>query len=124
MLSPDLTARALRAAENCRALGITQNEIAETLGVSQAQVSRILQAKAHRASRLFEEICLYVEHRCGGITADAVRANDELIAAIQSTWDGSASHSRALSSVIRSLGALRQPQQDLRLSDSPQDEKC
>jgi predicted transcriptional regulator len=106
MLTPELTVRALRAAEVCRSLGITQGEIAEALGASQSQVSRILQAKARRASRLFEEVCLYVERHGGGITADAVRANEELIGALQSTWDGSAAHARALSAVIRSLGVL------------------
>lgn len=99
-------ARAIKAADTCRTLGITQGEIAEALGASQSQVSRILQAKAQRPSRLFEEVCLYVEWRAGGVTADAVRANDDLIGALQSTWDGSAAHARALSAVIRSLGVL------------------
>ncbi|WP_374514457.1 hypothetical protein [Niveibacterium sp.] len=86
--------------------GITQSEIAVAVGASQGQVSRILSGKHRRTSRLLEEVCLYVERRTGGVTADAVRANDELIEAVRATWDGSGTHARALSTVIRSLSVL------------------
>lgn len=101
------TARSLRAAEICKALGITQTQIAEAVGASQSQVSRILAGNSVRQSKLLEEVCLYVEKFSTGVTADTVRSNDELIEAIQAAWDGSASHSRALSTVIRSLAVLR-----------------
>ncbi|MBI1887778.1 MAG: hypothetical protein HYS19_05325 [Nitrosomonadales bacterium] len=109
MISPDLKSRAMRAAHTCRLHGITQAEIAEAVGASQPQVSRILKAQGLRASRLFEEVCLYVERLDGGVTADAVRANEELIGALKMTWDGSASHAKALSTVIRSLAVLGLP---------------
>lgn len=99
----------MRAAHTCRLHSITQAEIAEAVGASQPQVSRILKAQGLRASRLFEEVCLYVERLDGGVTADAVRANEELIGALKMTWDGSASHAKALSTVIRSLAALGLP---------------
>lgn len=101
-----MQARTLRAAEVCRLQGITQMEIAAAVGASQGQVSRILSGKCQRASHLHEEVCLYVERRAGGVTAEAVRANDELIEAVRVTWDGSGSHARALSTVIRSLSVL------------------
>lgn len=107
MISPSQKSRAIRAAENCHRLGIAQQEIASALGVSQGQVSRILGAKITRASRLFEEVCLFVERFDSGVTANAVRENEELIEALRDTWDGSATHARALSAVIRSLGVLR-----------------
>lgn len=107
MFTPSQTARAINAAETCRSLGITQREIAEAVGASQGQVSRLLGAKARRASRLFEEVCLYVERLSTGVTVDAVIANQELIDALQTTWDGSAAHAKALASVIRSMKALR-----------------
>ena len=106
MLSQDQKARAYRAATACRALGITQAEIAAAVGASQPQVSRIFTAKALRTSRLFEEVCLYVERRNTGITADAVRANQELVEALQTTWNGSAAHARSLATVIRSLAGF------------------
>jgi transcriptional regulator with XRE-family HTH domain len=106
MLSPTQKSRALRAAKTCQALGITQSEIADAVGASQSQVSRILNAEGRRASRLFEEVCLYVERAGIGVTADAVRGNEELINALASTWDGSDAHARALSAVIRSLAIL------------------
>lgn len=109
MLDQAQRARALRAAQACRIHGITQAEIAEALGASQSQVSRILQAQGHRTSRLFEEVCLYVERFEGGVTAEAVRSNDELIEALKVTWDGSASHAKALSTVIRSMAVLGSP---------------
>lgn len=86
--------------------GITQAQIAADLGASQSQVSRILKGLGLRASRLAEEVCLYVEKYEGGVTADSVRSNDELVNALTLTWDGSATHARALSAVIRSLSAL------------------
>jgi len=113
MISADLKSRAIHAAQICRLHGITQAEIAEAVGASQPQVSRILKAQGLRASRLFEEVCLYAERFDGGVTLDAVRANEELIGALKTTWDGSASHSKALSAVIRSLAVLGSPRNSL-----------
>ncbi|WPC68017.1 helix-turn-helix transcriptional regulator [Rhodoferax ferrireducens] len=102
----EMTARAERARNTCKARGITQEQIAADLGASQSQVSRILSGHGSRASRLAEEVCLYVERAEGGVTAESVRANDELVNALTVTWNGSAAHARALSAVIRSLSAL------------------
>lgn len=114
MNDPSVEARVLRAAEIARQLGLTQSGIAAAVGASQPQVSRILSGRGERASRLLEEVCLYVERFAGGVSAEAIRNNDELMDALRSTWDGSASHARALSTVIRSLAVLgpRQPDRD------------
>jgi predicted transcriptional regulator len=117
MISPRQIARVRRAAEACKALGITQEQVAAAIGASQSQVSRILKAEGCRQSRLFEEVCLYVERFSVGVTAEAVRENDELIGALAATWDGSDAHARALSAVIRSL-ALLGGKQELKLSSS------
>jgi hypothetical protein len=69
-------------------------------------VSRILSGQCQRHSRLLEEVCLYVERFDVGVSTDAVRQNDELVDALKATWDGSAAHARALSTVIRSLSVL------------------
>lgn len=106
MFKPDLEARAERAQQICKVHGITQAQIAADLGASQSQVSRILKGKGLHASRLSEEVCLYVEKFVGGVTTESVRSNDELMHALTVTWDGSAKHARALSAVIRSLSAL------------------
>lgn len=106
MKKPEADARAVRARHTCEARGITQQQIAADLGASQSQVSRILSGRGLRASRLAEEVCLYVERTEGGVTAESVRANDELVNALAVTWNGSAAHARALSAVIRSLSAL------------------
>lgn len=100
-------ARAERARTICRTRGVTQSQIAADLGASQSQVSRILKGDGLRSSRLAEEVCLYLEKFEGGVTAAAVRGNEDLVNALVATWDGSATHARALSSVIRSLCALR-----------------
>ena len=113
MTDVSAVARALRAGEICREHGITQAQIAEAVGASQSQVSRILSGHGIRQSRLMEEVCLYVERFSVGVTADAVRGNADLVEAVQAAWDGSASHARALSTVIRSLAVLRtQPEAD------------
>jgi len=107
MLETDVRTRAANARRICMARGIAQADIAAHVGASQSQVSRILKGEGVRASRLFEEVCLFVERFEGGISADAVRSNRELIEALQATWDGSASHAKALAVVIRSLAVLK-----------------
>ncbi len=99
--------RLLRAATIFRERGISQSEVAEIVGASQPQISRILKGGGIRASKLAEEICLYAEKLEGGVTAEAVCANQELISALAETWDGSAGHAKALAVVIRSLRMLR-----------------
>lgn len=100
-------ARALCASQAADRLGLSQTEIAAALGASQSQVSRILSGRTMRRSRLMEEVCLYVERADVGVTAEAIAQNEELIEALRATWDGSATHARALSTVIRSLSVLR-----------------
>lgn len=106
MNDPAIEARVLRAADIARQRGLTQSQIAAAVGASQPQVSRILSGHGERASRLQEAVCLYVERFIGGVSAESIRGNDELMEALRSTWDGSASHAKALSTVIRSLAVL------------------
>lgn len=107
MKQGELLARVHKAAEVLRELGITQAQVAEALNASQSQVSRILGGHGVRQSRLQEEVCLYAERLQGGVSADAVVANEELVEAVRLVWDGSQKHAKALSAVIRSLVALR-----------------
>lgn len=103
----DHRARVSRAAAILRECGVTQEQVAKAVGASQSQVSRILGGKGLRRSRLLEEVCCYAERMNGGVTADAVRDNDDLIEAIRQVWDGTERHAKALSIVIRSLTELR-----------------
>ena len=107
MIESEMRARAANARRICTAHGIAQADIAAHVGASQSQVSRILKGEGIRASRLFEEVCLFVERFEGSVSADAVRSNRELVEALQATWDGSASHAKALAAVIRSLAVLK-----------------
>ena len=102
----NISAEAIAIATKARLSGITQKQIAKAIGASQPQVSRVLAGHISRPSRLFEEICRYVSTVTEGVTLDAVRQNDELVASVAATWDGSAHHASALAAVIRSLGAL------------------
>lgn len=106
MIVESWSTRVARAHQICVDCGITQADIALAIGASQPQVSRVLQGKFNRPSRLVEEVCLYVERHGKGVTLDAVRANETLISALSTTWDGSAAHARALALVIRSLSIL------------------
>lgn len=107
MMQSELRVRAANARRICQVHGIAQADIATHVGASQSQVSRILNGGGARASRLFEEVCLFVERFEGGVSANAVRSNRELVEALQVTWDGSASHAKALAAVIRSLAVLK-----------------
>lgn len=107
MISIVTKSRVLRAAAIFRVQGISQSEVAEIVGASQPQISRILKGEGIRATKLAEEVCLYAEKLEGGVTAEAVCSNQELISALAETWDGSAGHAKALAVVIRSLKILR-----------------
>ncbi|MCT9813212.1 helix-turn-helix domain-containing protein [Acidovorax sp. Be4] len=107
MIPQEAKARAANAWRISQEHGITQADIAAHVGASQPQVSRILTGECMRVSRLFEEVCLFVERFESGVTVDAVRGNRDLIDALQVTWDGSASHAKALATVIRSMAVLR-----------------
>lgn len=106
MKMPQIKARAERAREICRHRGITQGEIADAVQASQSQVSRILNGESSKASRVAEEVFLFVEKYGVGVTAEAVQKNEELVAALSEIWNGSAAHAKALATVIRSLAAL------------------
>lgn len=107
MISMTTKARLLRAAKLLRERGISQAEVAAAVGASQPQISRILKGDGTRATKLTEEVCLFAERLEGGVTTEAVCANQELISALMDTWDGSAGHAKALAVVIRSLRLLR-----------------
>ena len=106
MLSPEFKARSERAREICRLRGITQADIADAVQASQSQVSRILSGESSKASRVAEEVFLFVEKYGVGVTAEAVQRNEELVTALSEIWNGSAAHAKALATVIRSLAAL------------------
>lgn len=112
MIKDELAIRVQRASTVCRELGVSQQQIAEALGASQSQVSRILAGRSQRHSRLVEDVCLFVERLTGGgVSADAVKGNPDLVGAVQAVWDGSASHAKALSTVIRSLALLHRAEE-------------
>lgn len=102
----EIKALSLRTAKRARELGVTQKEISEAIGADQSQVSRVLSGKAKRQSRVFIEVCNYVNRRTPFMGSELVIENSELISAIASVWDGSAEHASALAMVIRSLSAL------------------
>lgn len=106
MLTSGIQSRLERANHIRKLHGITQTQIAVDLAASQSQISRILKGHGQKATRLVEEVCLYLEKFNGGITPELVRGNDDLVNALALTWDGSASHAKALSAIIRSLSAL------------------
>lgn len=107
MLPLEARSRTENALRICQVHGISQADIAAHVGASQPQVSRILKGECVRVSRLFEEVCLFVEQFEAGVTVEAVRANKDLIEALRVTWDGSAAHAKALAAVIRSMALLK-----------------
>lgn len=105
----DLASEAHAAAEAASSAGISQQEIAIAVGASQSQVSRILSGKSVRRSRLFDEVCIYAydaQRRTQPHKKASATESSTLIAAMDSVWDGTETHAKALALVIRSLGAL------------------
>ena len=93
-------------AQRARRARLTQEQIANAVSASQSQVSRVLAGKSVRRSRLYDEICIYVNNAYRGVSPEAVCENKELIEALANVWDGTAHHATVLAKVIRSLGEL------------------
>lgn len=110
MTNETLQLQALLAAKVLKKLSIRQEVFAEAARASQSQVSRVLSGRLTRSSKLFKSVCFYANSLMHGVSLDAVRANCELVEALDMTWDGSAEHSQALAVVIRSLAVLRADQ--------------
>lgn len=85
-------------------MGITQSELADALSVSQSQISRVLSGHGKRRTKLFDELCIYVNNQIKGVSSDVVRENEDLMEAIASVWDGSVAQARTIATVIKSLG--------------------
>ncbi len=85
-------------------IGITQSQLAEALSVSQSQISRVLSGQGKRRTKLFDELCIYVNNQVQGISPDLVRENAVLLEAIASIWDGSVAQANSIATVIKSLG--------------------
>lgn len=102
----NLLAEAQLTAKRARELGLTQVHIAQALQISQSQVSRILSGRARRRSRLFSDICKYVQTSGMASSDTALGQAHEIHDALKVVWDGTPEHARALAVVIRSLGAL------------------
>jgi len=106
MRESEIQAVSQRIAMRARELGITQSQIAQAIKADQSQVSRVLSGRSKRASRVFLDVCNYVNCMSPTIDYSQVKQNDELLRAISCVWDGTEQHALALSKVIRSLGAL------------------
>lgn len=121
MESTELKRLSHAAAQRARQAGITQTEIANALSASQSQISRIFAGKNLRRTRLFDEICIYVENAARGVSPEVVRENQELMEALASVWDGTPQQASSLAAIIRSLGLLTQAKQ---IASTNKDETC
>lgn len=94
------------AAQRAKALGLTQENIANAVDASQSQVSRVLSGQTKKYAGLAERVCNYVNSHLAGISREAIADNDDLMTALASVWDGSSQQARLLANLIRSAGAL------------------
>lgn len=104
-----LKSEALSAANAAIQAGLNQVDIAKAVGVSQSQVSRVLSGRSLRRSKTFEKICIYAFESLGkaqGRNKSSAATNHDLVMALDSVWDGSDQHAKALAVVIHSLGGL------------------
>jgi transcriptional regulator with XRE-family HTH domain len=104
---PSLRTEALLIAEKARALGLSQEHIAQAVGASQSQVSRVLSGSGKRRSRLFDRVCKYVLSQARPAPEDCATKHPALSAALAEVWDGTEEHAEALALVIRSLGVFQ-----------------
>lgn len=89
-----------------KALGLTQNELANGTGLSQSQVSRLLDGKSNRSSKGFDRLCKYVQSYTPSISQRRILKQADLMSAMAEVWDGTPTHAEALATVLRSLKAF------------------
>ena len=86
--------------------GIKQEQLSFTMRVSQSQISRVLGGKGKRRTKLFDDLCIYVNNQNKGVSISQVQENTELLEAIANIWDGSPDQAQSIASAIRGLKAL------------------
>lgn len=106
MIDGDLQTIVRNVSRTAKAAGITQEQISKALSVSQSQVSRLLSGNGKRRTKLFDEICIYVNNQVKGVSPNLVRENETMLSAIASVWDGTAAQAEMIANVIRSLGPI------------------
>lgn len=106
MQTNEILAEASQIASLAKSLELKQEDISIATGISQSQVSRVLSGRGKRKSKAHNLICNYVNSLRTRITPDHVIKNEELINAIAEVWDGTEHQSKAIASVIRSLGLI------------------
>lgn len=92
-----------RAAARIAQLGVTQMELSSRLKMSQSQISRLLSGKCRRTSKGLRKLCDYAYSYTPSVTKAQIAANEQLMTALQATWNGTPDHASALATVIRSL---------------------
>lgn len=91
------------------AAGMSQTAYSIASGVRQWTISRLL-APNYRRKRLSKELiklCKYANIKIYSQQAVDPRSSKALMDALESVWDGSDQHSKALARCIRDLGRLR-----------------
>ena len=106
MKETNLKLKTIEILQKVKYARLTQEHLAIALSVSQSQVSRVLSGKGKRQTKLFDELCIYVNNQIKGVSPDLVRENTVLLEAIASIWDGSTTQAYSIATVIKSLGPL------------------
>jgi transcriptional regulator with XRE-family HTH domain len=96
-----------RLAQRVAARRLTQEEIAKATGVDQSQVSRILTGQAKRRSHNVERLCLYAR-RLASASSTAVSRRQQIEQAVDTLWDGSARHARAIADALQAIARVQQ----------------
>ncbi len=103
-----LAERAAIARQQAKIHGLSQEALALLLDLTQPQISRMLSGKLRRETKAFSDLCGYLD---GLPTRPGSERQlpEEIKSAALEIWDGTHSHARAISTVIRALSLLRRP---------------
>ena len=94
--------------DKMRQQGETQSAVSHRLGLHQSQISRILQGRFKRLSPSVKKLCIDA-----GVRVDQVShpqhyvPSQRLVKAIGETWDGTATHEKALLKVLKAVNLIR-----------------
>ena len=86
--------------------GLTQSEYSKKSGVNQATISRLLKTESNRTrlSSGLVKLWNYASINIYRHKVNDIMTQTELLNALESVWDGTESHAKALTKLLEALG--------------------
>lgn len=84
----------------------TQINITEDTGINQSQVSRIVSGRFSLCSKNVRKLCKYANIEVVECDSNTIW-NKKLMKVLNSAWDGTEEHAKAITQILLAVGAIR-----------------